>query len=70
MSEPASLPPPEEPNPKKAINWPLAINLIILLMAAVTTKFNMATLSSVIAGLVLVNGLAGIGLLMVGHRVC
>lgn len=60
------LPPPDEPDDKKAITWPLGINLTILLLAAIVGGPGM--LPGTIGTLIIVNGLAGLIVMMTGNR--
>ena len=53
--EPLPTPPPEE---KKPINWPIAVNLLLLLAAVVYMRGELGGLGVVIIALVLINGFA------------
>ena len=60
--------PPNKPEGKKTITWPLIINLGILLLVAAFNSDDLDILPAVIGGLVLVNGVAGIILVISKHR--
>ncbi len=59
MSEP-NLPPnePPPPNEKKPVNWPIALNLALLVGAVVFYRGELGALGFVIIALILVNGFA------------
>ena len=55
--EPGPVPPPP-PNGKKPINWPIAVNLLLLLAAVAYVRGEVGQLGVVIIILVLINGCA------------
>ena len=55
--EPLATPPPGE---KKPINWPIAVNLLLLLAAIVYERGEVGSMGVVIIALVLINGSAAV----------
>lgn len=55
--EPLPTPPPL-PKGKKPVNWPIAVNLLLLLAAVVYMRGELGGLGVVIIALVLINGFA------------
>jgi uncharacterized membrane protein HdeD (DUF308 family) len=60
--------PPNKPDGTRAITWPLIINLGILVLVAAFSGADMDILSGAIGLLVLINGVAGIILIISKHR--
>ncbi|TDN40431.1 hypothetical protein E4631_11140 [Hymenobacter sp. UV11] len=66
MSEP-QLPPPA-PEEKKAVSWPLVLNLGLLLVVAGFSGGDVGAISSSVFGLVIINGLAALIVSISGGR--
>jgi hypothetical protein len=49
---------PTPPNPKRSFTWPVALNLGLLVLAALATGANPNVLGVVVLGLVLINSIA------------
>ncbi len=66
MSEP-QLPPPA-PEEKKAVSWPLMLNLGLLLLVVGFSGGDVGVISSCVLGLVVINGLAALIVSISGGR--
>ena len=55
--EPNSIPPPEE---KKALNWPIAVNLGILVLIFLTTGGGLSMVTGALPVLLVINGVAAL----------
>ena len=60
--------PPAKPEKKNTITWPLGINLGILVLVAAFSGADIDFLSGAISVLVLINGVAGVILVLSKHR--
>ena len=53
-------PTPPPPKEKKPVNWPIALNLVLLLAAVVYHRGEPGSLGVVVVALVLINGMAAL----------